>query len=346
VGDTAGLFFQTTLDPAYEFSDEDTADIPRPKGQTTKLPPPTNSIGSEAKGTVAIKTITSSIPTKPPHASLPLNDLPGVLTKPNQNTKESPLPTPTNIVGKPKAVPATPASKLSRKTVIADSDDDDFDELSLNADDFILLSRPRTNPQPRLLSTGKKRIIAKTPLLRSNPVPKRKLDVFLESTNQAQPLQNMPKSEEIDSLNPSIKTEADDSNTLPEPLKNSHTNKHHLPTQSLPSSEYRSARTGTPLLDLTPSRQKAQRSEIVDSAGESEVDSSPPPGSQGTRTQTHMQTPVPNKRWDKAPLVIRTPGGTFRKCGEDGFRCQKDFCFTCRAESVGNGKGKGKARAL
>ncbi|KAH8766894.1 hypothetical protein F5883DRAFT_80087 [Diaporthe sp. PMI_573] len=27
--------------------------------------------------------------------------------------------------------------------------------------------------------------------------------------------------------------------------------------------------------------------------------------------------------------VVQTPGGTKRRCGEDGFRCERDFCFVC-----------------
>ncbi|KAF6832445.1 hypothetical protein CPLU01_06128 [Colletotrichum plurivorum] len=27
--------------------------------------------------------------------------------------------------------------------------------------------------------------------------------------------------------------------------------------------------------------------------------------------------------------LVRTPGGHMRRCGEDGFRCDRDFCFTC-----------------
>ncbi|KAL1896718.1 hypothetical protein Cpir12675_002666 [Ceratocystis pirilliformis] len=29
------------------------------------------------------------------------------------------------------------------------------------------------------------------------------------------------------------------------------------------------------------------------------------------------------------PVVARTPGGTLRRCGEDGFRCHREFCFSC-----------------
>ncbi|KUI58142.1 hypothetical protein VP1G_05433 [Cytospora mali] len=30
-----------------------------------------------------------------------------------------------------------------------------------------------------------------------------------------------------------------------------------------------------------------------------------------------------------AGSVVQTPGGTKRRCGEDGFRCDRDFCFVC-----------------
>jgi hypothetical protein len=29
------------------------------------------------------------------------------------------------------------------------------------------------------------------------------------------------------------------------------------------------------------------------------------------------------------PDLVRTPGGSMRRCGEGGFRCERDFCFTC-----------------
>jgi hypothetical protein len=30
-----------------------------------------------------------------------------------------------------------------------------------------------------------------------------------------------------------------------------------------------------------------------------------------------------------AGSVVQTPGGTKRRCGQDGFRCERDFCFVC-----------------
>lgn len=27
--------------------------------------------------------------------------------------------------------------------------------------------------------------------------------------------------------------------------------------------------------------------------------------------------------------LVQTPGGTMRRCGEGGFRCEREFCFSC-----------------
>ena len=39
----------------------------------------------------------------------------------------------------------------------------------------------------------------------------------------------------------------------------------------------------------------------------------------------HHARPAPSP----AASLVRTPGGTVRRCGEDGFRCDRDFCFSC-----------------
>lgn len=36
-----------------------------------------------------------------------------------------------------------------------------------------------------------------------------------------------------------------------------------------------------------------------------------------------------NRSASPAESLVRTPGGTMRRCGEDGFRCDRDFCFVC-----------------
>lgn len=47
-------------------------------------------------------------------------------------------------------------------------------------------------------------------------------------------------------------------------------------------------------------------------------------------TEIH-RTPVKKRLRDPASpgSVVKTPGGTTRSCGVDGYRCERDFCFTC-----------------
>jgi hypothetical protein len=75
-------------------------------------------------------------------------------------------------------------------------------------------------------------------------------------------------------------------------------------THATPSkSQNEARRSRTPLLDfITPNQKKASKNE----------------GS---------QKPL------QSPTMIKTPGGTMRKCGQDGFRCQRSFCFRCGSES-------------
>ncbi|KXH49198.1 centromere protein Scm3 [Colletotrichum simmondsii] len=40
-----------------------------------------------------------------------------------------------------------------------------------------------------------------------------------------------------------------------------------------------------------------------------------------TPTRVHFGSP--------SGSLVQTPGGNMRRCGEDGFRCDRDFCFTC-----------------
>jgi hypothetical protein len=112
----------------------------------------------------------------------------------------------------------------------------------------------------------------------------------------------------------------------------------------------------TPLLDLTPSRSKPNDGqEILDSAAESsppDQASSPTHTYNRTRGQREaagtsspligLLTPTRRKRWSGDPLkgeqvsvVVKTPGGTLRRCGEDGFECGRSFCFRC--DETGSG---------
>lgn len=46
----------------------------------------------------------------------------------------------------------------------------------------------------------------------------------------------------------------------------------------------------------------------------------------GRRRSTAGTTPSSRRIGDEP---VQTPGGTMRRCGEDGFRCERDFCFAC-----------------
>jgi hypothetical protein len=43
----------------------------------------------------------------------------------------------------------------------------------------------------------------------------------------------------------------------------------------------------------------------------------------------HFSTPAARRVSSPPVSMIQTPGGTLRRCGEDGFRCDRDFCFSC-----------------
>lgn len=51
-------------------------------------------------------------------------------------------------------------------------------------------------------------------------------------------------------------------------------------------------------------------------------------GGGGSPGVLSAETPVSNRIRSESELV-QTPGGTLRRCGEGGFRCERDFCFTC-----------------
>lgn len=376
--------FQKVVDPSYEFSDdEDTVPVPSLTAAEMSglqpLIPAANTIRLENIQDGATKTKISSLPREIPEALSPFKAVTRTLAKPKppMNGKIPATVAPTRI-GKPKPPPTTPAPQVHRpETAMPGLDDpDDFDELSMNTPEFVLLSRPRTNPQPAALSKfkknvgakapsiqsatlpkgnkrmmvntplvqsaslaiGGKRIVAKNPLVQSAPSRKRKLDAFNEPVAQVKPaveassLNAVPKSPPVEQ--PTIKTEPDDTITNLSAKPNKLGRPRKAASQAV--ANLRSPlpiRGGTPLLDLTPSRK--QRSEIDDSAAES----SSPLAGQGPRTL------IPSKSWNEAPLVTKTPGGTWRQCGENGFRCRRTFCFSCSFEAKAKEKGKGKQKA-
>ncbi|KAI8691791.1 hypothetical protein NCS56_00172700 [Fusarium sp. Ph1] len=48
-----------------------------------------------------------------------------------------------------------------------------------------------------------------------------------------------------------------------------------------------------------------------------------------TSLTTELHRTPSRKRRNEPPTPVKTPGGTLRTCGVDGYRCGRDFCFTC-----------------
>ncbi|KAG4432087.1 hypothetical protein IFR05_012416 [Cadophora sp. M221] len=241
-----------------------------------------------------------------------------------------------------------------------------IDELSLGVDEFILLSsRQRTHPLPVPQIGIKHEDMVDSPVLLSVPAARmRKLDEirdngFDELSVLAQASQNPGISQ------PTIKTETDEP-SLPHARPMMFKRKGRPPrnrdaTESS-SSQMRSSRapeimhavTSTPLLDLTPARNARVNAERMKEIGDLEEDEENDPESpshrlkQRPRGQTARpvsfgnMTPTIKSRWSRDSLkaeqvsvLVKTPGGTMRRCGVDGFECKRSFCFRCSANGLG-----------
>lgn len=101
-----------------------------------------------------------------------------------------------------------------------------------------------------------------------------------------------------------------------------------LPAHVQPSSV---ARAGTPLLDLTPNGKPGRSYAATADAHRSAVKES-----DALLTPTRVK-PAAKGLVDSTqgvPLVVKTPGGTYRKCGEGRFRCGRSFCFRCGSKET------------
>jgi hypothetical protein len=368
-------FFRNTVDPAYEFSDEElgiepTTDEPPlqlsmstpslsdpalPKQYT--LPPiPDKVIQAAANPPMApLSSKTRSIPAKP---STKLSD-DARPRNPQISQLQAKLSTVTPTAKTPTAKRKPPRAILSRVF-----DADDLDELSLGLDDFVLMSsQSRTNPRPSTVVRVKQENATEEP--RTVPLAsskKRKLSMY-QADNEEDELGIISSSRLAPSSmsHPRIKTEADENGP---PLSNTTGSKRkdaRLDTSSTPRNKgkKKANRISTPLLDLTPNRRT-----IINPSCTGEIVDSEPPSSSPTHIKTSSEneedgvgdqkqvaetdsllisllTPVRRQRWSGDPLqgenvtiVIKTPGGTLRRCGEDAFSCGRSFCFRCGSKTV------------
>ena len=354
---------RNTLDPSYEFSDEELGVEPMPAKIIPKSNIASSTVSQPVAGLPATHT-TEHFTKSAPAPAQAVTD--GVFPVPATNRAKKPVMPHTT-----KSSIATPANK--RKSTVQRLLDDDYDELSLGADDFVFMfSRPRTDARPKSHVRIKQEDSTETSqLVSSVPARKRKLNMFRAGSDDELCVIGPSPPYPLSAVNkPEIKVEEDDSALpLPLPAKSkvsrmrvndmyeeasaSQTKQH---AQKIDNNA--SATTSTPLLDLTPSRSKPSHPndgrEILDSAADSSSPnqpSSPTHPRKRTRGQREagtssplvgLLTPARKKRSSGNPLegepvnvVVSTPGGSLRRCGEDGFECRKSFCFRCGEKGTG-----------
>ena len=249
------------------------------------------------------------------------------------------------------ATKSRPKKPISQRAIISD----DIDELSMATDDFILLSsQPRTNHRSLLPVAIKNEARSNSPQLRTvESTRKRKLITFQETDDEDELGDPFTTS----CLRAHVKKEVDENATPFTDRTTKRNVKTRLVHRTSPhNKDSRKANgTSTPLLDLTPSRNADATGEVFDS----DAPSSSPAYQQtsqnfaGTHTQgqdgaaeiipppVDLLTPIRKKRWTEDPLkaeqvtiVIKTPGGSLRRCGEDDFACGRSFCFRCGSSGV------------
>ncbi|KAF8846891.1 hypothetical protein BDZ45DRAFT_733959 [Acephala macrosclerotiorum] len=338
---------RNAIDPTYEFSDEEVQPDPLPKA-----PPQKTGEKPERAATIASIRPLSSALKRARVAKTPI-------TTYTKKTRRVAKPAPA-----PKLSFATPAAqKAIRQSILRMAlDAEDFDELSLDKEDVVLISsQPRTKPLSKLHTIVKQENAMNTPRPVSSATNrgKRAFSTFQErsSPDELAEEQPSPSSKATATAKSQIKVEEnvllpEHSPSLPkldkgkqraDPLPSSHI------TPSI-SGRQIAIRTSTPLLNLTPSGPK----EIRDSAGEESSPALPtqnsPPQRARTRRQraadssssplTNLLTPTRKKLTndflmaEQVTVVVKTPGGTFRRCGEDSFSCGRSFCFRCGNQDV------------
>jgi hypothetical protein len=256
---------------------------------------------------------------------------------------------------------------------------DDIDELSLSTNGFVLLSsRAKTaRPSVDLAIRVKREETADVPQVipvATAPSLKRKHEVF-QGDDEIDELMADEPNFSVSILGTSSrrkpKIKSEDSEPTPYfPTRNIVNRKIKKSKQrkglGIPRSaiaEFSSATRGrshdidqaidyprsTPLLDLPVARDittdKSVAREIAESGAgsSSQIIITKAKGDGSSSPMNQLLTPVRQIRHyskTEGPIItIKTPGGTLRKCGENGFMCKRSFCFRCGTKVT---KGSGR----
>lgn len=347
---------ESIIDRSYEFSDEE--DGIRP---AIRRPPPQPSLPQKSLPASASQ---EPFPAPQKPFSVPQSFF-APPTKVESPQMRVPTRPPATLAKKGSSVPdhsivTSPAKPRARKFAIHNVlASDEFDELSLGEDGFILLSaRSRTDKLPRLDLP----VLVKREEDETRPPPagstKKRLFSSIEDDNEVDELAENSLSmstphqpQPVPGSKPQAKTAVRDSgSTSMRPIMKPKSRKRHNDAfKSQPGSSLRTptthhqlpARTSTPILDL------ANRSSALDlenNGSRPEIPSTSELGSSPNSRRGILAALItPRKKtWagravkleDENELIdsVVTPGGTLRRCGQDGFVCGRAFCFRCQAE--------------
>ena len=298
-----------------------------------------------------------------------------VVMKPSPLSTQLPRGTPRPVSRMQSTSPAI--EKKLQKSFYQTLDSEDFDELSLGCEDFVLISS-HSKVTDRAPSSSQKRI-------KHEPVetPRR----IPAATSQKRILGMAQDMDDLDELGAQqwlefallssssksqsqIKTGTDKFSHSPaSKLATTDIGQQGLGTKdhqrrfdganSFPSSQLTSTPTtkstlhrnqrrivapNTPMLGLTPNgnnRRKSQKAKKVNESAA--VSSSSWLGSSPNTCRTESQkkevgsdtsqtgvvSQAQENTEEEVALLVKTPGGTLRSCGEDGFSCGRSFCFKC-----------------
>ncbi|PBP23019.1 centromere protein Scm3 [Diplocarpon rosae] len=334
------------VDAAYDFSDEEMAALTPvivAAVQPVAEPTPRNCMKARATASMGNTSVGGKSGVKL------LGKLPTVTPK---NSTVIRRRDETGLKTRKKAKPplATPAAKTRYRRAHSEG----IDELSMGVEDFILLSaQTMTNPLPNLQMGIKHEEAADSPWRSVPAARKRKLDAYqgnktndLDSAVASRGISSTEGASSTSTTQPTIKTETDDiplsvthlmlskrRGRPPKPKttglgESSRTSP--VPPLSLPMA----IRTSTPLLDLTPVRNRRANAERIKAIGDSDGEASPDLDSPSERLK-HLP-PVGGGSWNSDVLkaegvavLVKTPGGTMRRCGVEDFACGRSFCFRC-----------------
>lgn len=261
---------------------------------------------------------------------------------------------------------------LRKRRTVVDLDSDEDDELNLATDGYILLSsKPRNKNMPLETPDDVKREdTASIEVVPSLSVPARRRKRNLRQFQDDDDIDELTADSPMHSLSllgPSarkqVKVKTEEELDAAAVQQGERKYKQLRPRKAI--YETRSAvaeprgrpsqlslrvgivRTSTPLLDLTPSRKihtsQSELPKVPDSTGDrssrisnDETSSSPMQGLLTPSGKSYRRGSVEIKEEGEGAnpvVIVRTPRGTLKKCGKNGFACKKSFCFRCGKKS-------------